>query len=423
MWFFYAIGAWYIGFVPLLIIWAIIVMSSKQIKTYTQQDSEQRQRYSIFVAWLAILAWMIGIGQFFSDNTVGIGLWILGVNIAFWMGSYLFNYNDGKSIAQVWYYASIIYIIRQASYSAGRQELGAIISLLWCLTLGVVWFIWWVIGHRRQIESWVWYTLFILSWGAVILAIGNYIDDIYTSLLINSGLVLVIALAMYRILQYRIPTTNQTKTVSLRRILAWEKIIQNRHIPQHNRILALLHNFVADMPLWTKYVIEWANCWLVVTTIILYLSSISIATTQRHQIVYWVVIGLFISTALVLKRIGFVSIMQKVTLFAVINYAIYLTLYTVFGGSLAAIAWWAIIWNIISSILIFYGPSSFVADILEKQDYRYWIVMTVLWLFINIYLLWLTSLPWQLIFSLVFIYCGIQGLLLYYGIKHIQQLD
>lgn len=76
-----------------------------------------------------------------------------------------------------------------------------------------------------------------------------------------------------------------------------------------------------------------------------------------------------------------------------------------------------------SSIFIFYGPSSFLADILQKQDYIYWIVMTVAGLCINIYLLGLTSLAGQLIFSLVFIYCGVQGLLLYYGIKHIQQLE
>ena len=59
MWFFYAIGARYVGIIPLLIIGAIVVMSSKQIKEYTQQDTEQRQRYSIFAARLAILAGIV----------------------------------------------------------------------------------------------------------------------------------------------------------------------------------------------------------------------------------------------------------------------------------------------------------------------------------------------------------------------------
>ena len=422
IWFFYAIGARYVGIIPLLIIGAIVVMSSKQIKEYTQQDTEQRQRYSIFAARLAILAGIVWIWQFFSDNTVWIWLRVLWLNIVFWMGSYIFWYKDGKSIAQVGYYVSIIYIIRQASYGAGRQELGFVISLLRCLTLGVVWFIAWVIWYWKQIESWVWYSLFILCGGAIVLAIGSYINDFYTTLLVDGVLILLLSIGMYRILLYRIPTENQKKTVSLRRILAGEKITQNKHIPKHNRIMGTLYHFVNDMPLWTKYSIEWANCALVLITIVLYLSSISTAVTQRHQLVYWIIILVFISTALILKRIWFVSIMQKTTLFAVINYAIYLTLYTLFDWSLAAIAWWAIIWNIISSILIFYGPSSFVADILQKQDYWYWIVMTIIGLFINIYLLWLTSLPGQLIFSLVFIYCGIQGLLLYYGIKHIQQL-
>jgi len=178
-------------------------------------------------------------------------------------------------------------------------------------------------------------------------------------------------------MQYHIPSTHEIKKVSVRRILAGEKITKNKQIPHKSKILAQLYHFVVAMPLWTRYGIEAINCALVVITIILYLSNIADTVSQRHQVVYRAIIGLFVTTALMLKRIGFTSIMQKVTLFAVINYAIYLTLYTIFNGSIGAIARWAIVWNIFSSILIFHGPSSFLADILEKQDYIYWIVMTV----------------------------------------------
>ncbi len=423
MWFFYAVWAWYIGVVPLLIALYIIIMSSKDYRTSTTIESTQRQTYSIYIAWLAILAGFVWVAQFFSDNTVQIWLRVMWVNIIWWIWSYMLSYNDGKYMAQTWYGAAILYILRQASYSTDRYGLRDIVGMLWVLTLGIVGFIVWVVGHRRNIESYMYYLIFVLTGWTIMIAIGNYFSDIYTVLLVDSLLVLGLSIGLYYSMQYHIPSINEIKKVSVRRILAWERITKNKQIPQKNKRLSQLYHFVVAMPLWTKYGIEAINCALVVVTISLYLNNIANAVSQRHQIVYRAIIGLFVTTALMLKRIWFTSIMQKLTLFAVINYAIYLTLYTIFGGSMGAITRWAIVWNIISSILIFHGPSSFLSDILEKEDYIYRIVMTVAWLCINIYLLWLTSLAGQLIFSIVFIYCGVQWLLLYYGIKHVQQLE
>gem|GEM_PF-3955543 len=60
----------------------IIIMSSKDYRTHTTIESTQRQTYSIYIAWLAILAGFVGVAQFFSDNTVQIGLRVTGINIA-----------------------------------------------------------------------------------------------------------------------------------------------------------------------------------------------------------------------------------------------------------------------------------------------------------------------------------------------------
>lgn len=219
------------------------------------------------------------------------------------------------------------------------------------------------------------------------IAIGQYFTDTYTILLIDSFLILGLSIILYYSMQYHIPSSHEIKKVSVRRILAGERITKNKQIPHQSKLLAQLYHFVSEMPLWTRYGIEAVNCALVIVTIGLYLSNIANTASQRHQIVYRSIIGLFVATALILKRIGFTSIMQKVTLFAVINYAIYLTLYTIFDGAIGAITRRAIVWNIVSSVLIFYGPSSFLADILQKQDYIYRIVMTVVGLCINIYLL------------------------------------
>jgi hypothetical protein len=285
-----------------------------------------------------------------------------------------------------------MYILRQLSYSVDRYGLRQGISMLWVLTLAIVGFIVGVLGHWRQIESYLWYKIFLLSGGAICIAIGHYVADVYTVLLIDSMLIFALSIGLYSIVNYHIPSSQEIKKISVRRILAGEKINNNKHIPHQDKIRTRLYYFIKEMPLWTRYSIEAVNCGLVIITIGLYLDNISTTVLQWHQWVYWIIIGLFIATALMLKRIDFSSVMQKVTLFAVINYAIYLTLYTIFDGAIGAIAGWGIVWNIMSSILLFYAPSSFLSDILKKQDYRYWIIMTVLALCINIYLLGLTGL-------------------------------
>lgn len=81
------------------------------------------------------------------------------------------------------------------------------------------------------------------------------------------------------------------------------------------------------------------------------------------------------------------------------------------------------IWNLSSGLLIFYGPESPIANILKKQDYTIWIAMTIVACIRNIVLMSKTAMPAQLTFSLAFVYMGIQGMILYYGISHIQKME
>jgi hypothetical protein len=386
-WIFYAIGIRHLGLIPVFIIIGIILIYSKDYR-YVSVKHRERKKYTIYTAWLLMLAWFVWMASFFMESTVHIGLWIITINIIFWLLSYIINYRDGTSMGQLWYYAALLYILRQASYGLDRHGLRQAVSLFWLLTLALVAFVVGVIGHWRTVQTYLWYQLFILSGWAILIAISNYIIDSYTVLLVDSLLVLGLSIGLYWIDNYHIPTDHEIKTISVRRILAGERINKNKNILHNNSIIHKLSVWVSAMPPWTRYAIEWINCALVIITIGLYLSNIGQAVSQRHQWIYWIIIVLFITTALILKRIGFTSVMQKITLFAVINYAIYLTLYTIFDGSVGAIAGRGIVWNIISSIVLFYAPSSFLSETLKQVDYWYWIIMTIGAFFINIYLLW-----------------------------------
>jgi len=93
----------------------------------------------------------------------------------------------------------------------------------------------------------------------------------------------------------------------------------------------------------------------------------------------------------------------------VINFAIYISLFSYFNGNIGAIVSWAILRNIISASLIFYAHKiPMLAKIFSPIEYTYWLVATVVALIVNIILLRNTTLPGELVFFLVLLYVGLE---------------
>lgn len=133
--------------------------------------------------------------------------------------------------------------------------------------------------------------------------------------------------------------------------------------------------------------LEGTNMLLVGLLLITYLLGIGETIPQMHQILFWLVIVLFTTNVLLLKRLGFTSVVQKLVVFTVANFAIYATLFALFQGNYGEIALWGIVWNVLSGIAIFYAPSTLIANALQKRDYLYRVGTTVAALVANIILL------------------------------------
>lgn len=123
-----------------------------------------------------------------------------------------------------------------------------------------------------------------------------------------------------------------------------------------------------------------------------------------------------------LKRIGYNSIIQNLVVFLVINFAIYISLFSYLNGSINAIVGRAILRNIASATLIFYAHKiPLLARIFSPLEYTYWLVATVVALVVNIILLRNTTLPGELVFFLVLLYVGLEGMILFYAAKYLQK--
>ena len=173
------------------------------------------------------------------------------------------------------------------------------------------------------------------------------------------------------------------------------------------------------MPKASRRSLEIINIILMLTVIISYLLHRQTFATI-DQFLYRVIIAFFIGNVFILKKVNFNSMLQNLVVFLVINFAIYLSLFSFFNGDISSIVRRGIIWNLASSVALFYAPKV-MKNILEKIDYTYWTIATLIALVVNVILLIKTELPGQLIFFFVLLYLGIQGMLLFYATKYVMK--
>ena len=143
-----------------------------------------------------------------------------------------------------------------------------------------------------------------------------------------------------------------------------------------------------------------------------------------NHLLYRAVIATFITNVLLLKKVGYNSVVQNLVVFLVINFAIYVSLFSYFNGDVGSVVSRGIIRNIMSSSMIFYAHRvPMLAKIFTRTDYMYRIVASIGAMIVNVILLMRTELPGQLIFFLVLVYLGLQSMIIYYAAKYLGKIE
>jgi len=101
----------------------------------------------------------------------------------------------------------------------------------------------------------MWYEFGITVIGSIILIIIHQIKDFYMALFLSSLLLTAIYYLIYKILKDRPPSDQQQKTISVRRILAGERITQY-HKPFKQEFHKKIYDIIINMPILAKYSLE-----------------------------------------------------------------------------------------------------------------------------------------------------------------------
>lgn len=327
----------------------------------------------------------------------------------------MFDYADGKKVFQFGYYLVLFVFLVVCSTKLIWIDFFDLLFSVSILHLGLISFLVFVVGVWFEVERNVWYTFFVSLLCVLFFSVIKLIPHFAGALALDSVFLTGIYAALRWFVQQK-PVVREH--VSVRRILAGERVTS--HVVFSHKLLHQIFDFVNEMPVLFRYVLEFLNIFIVIALIVYFLGHWSVLDNVS-QFLYWLIISFFVGNTLLLKRLGYTSIVQNFFLFLVIHLGMYISFFSYFGGDISSIVLWAVIWNLVTSVFLFYAP-----QILDRffgvVDYWYWIIASIVSFGINVVLLLTTPFPGELIFFLVLLYVGIEGMLLFYGVKHVLKL-
>lgn len=419
--YFSGIGLRYIGLIPLIFV-GMFFGYYGATHTIKVEGKALLQRYALYVARIIIMAGMFGIMTYFGMESIYVALWLLTLNLVLWMWSIITDYKDGTLVFQVGFYLATFFVLMIGLALGGRPIFFSIFAMHRVMHLGIIAFMIFIIGHHKGVEKYLRYKLAILSLGTVMFVVFDQIKNIYLALSINSLLLTWLFYLISKIFALTPPSEEKKKEISVRRILAGERITAVKK-QFTSPFMQRIHEFISQIPGATKRILELFNIALIVILIITYITNISSFLGVSH-LFYRVVIVAFVANVLLLKRVGYNSIIQNLVVFLVINFAIYVSLFSYFNGNVGSVVSRGIIRNIISSSMIFYAHKvPMLAKIFSKTDYIYRIVASIWAMIVNVILLINTDLPGELIFFLVLVYVGLQSMIVYYAAKYLSRIS
>lgn len=413
--YFYSLWVWYLGLIPLLMLFLFFGYTSWFKQPSFSFSSQNILRYSLYFAWLIILLSFLGLFSFLNIWFPLSFLWLIAWSSVLRMWSYLFGYEDGKKIFQFGYYVVLILFLIISSFHFSWQQFFAVVLALAAMHSAIIGFLIFIIGTWYIIDRSLFYTFFVTILFVLFFSVIKLIPNFTGALAVNSVLLMWLYLWLRWFLQQKPPVR---WNISVRRILAGEKVLNTR-IFSH-RILQRMFEFIDDMPIFFRYVLEFLNI-LIVICVIWFFVGHRWFLNDYTQFLYWVIIGFFVGNTLILKKLSYTSAFQNLFLFLVVHFALYISFFSYFEGNLQSIVFWSIMWNIATSLFLFYAPK--ILKMLTKLDYRYWIAASILAFIINAVLLVRSGLTGELIFFLLLLYIGGEGILLFYGTKYVLDIE
>lgn len=417
--FFALLDVWYFGLLPFFFLIFFFSQGFTDFKFHLP-NAILGDKYGLYLLSLLIFFGSFGILSFLGLEGPW-ALWsLLLLSGILWISSYLIPYEDGKSLFK---YAlcltGILLIFHQIFFWLSSGLLPLIWAILgtWILFFwGIVYWVSILTKVEEELEQYFYFLLMLL----VMYGILSLIESRLWAFDLNLAFWWGILWGLFSLKYLPDEKYSREEKISLRRVLAGERILKR----QEKAAFASLFNFLRSLkilPHFLQKALEWINVGLLIGVLSSYLWD------WFHQayvsaFAYWTGIVLFLINAFLLKKNQAFSLVSRFATALVINFSPYILLLNLWGSWLELIPW-LITWNIGCGIASLYAKLPILKKYLKKADLVFRLITNLIAMLLNIILLLKEPISGQLLFSLIFIYVGIEGVLSYYALPVIASFD
>lgn len=412
--FFYLIGLWYLALLPLAVLVFMLSHWIKNIFVWIKLEF-LREKWSLILIWLITMIGLSWILFFVWIKEISVYMSLLMLNVLLMFGSRIFDYEDWKLIFEVWAWLMVVVILWTALISEWFFAFFSTVLLMASLMLWVYAFLQYIIWiFCLTDEKWL-YEIVIL-WAIVVW--WSIINHFYPAERIFGLSFLLLALVYFGIyiVQNREMPKEQTSRISLRRILAWERIFKKLNVPKWKIVI---YEWLRKSPIWFERIFEFFNIGLLIFLLLFFFWWIFISSEVSLWFGYWLWIALFLINTFLLKRIWYATDVSRFALALVANFVLYSVL-LISGSSVETILPFLIVWWFLCQIALFFVDRVNLT-LFSDKDFVYWMVVTFIAFICNIILLCRVDLPGQFLFSVIFVYVGVELALMYYIFKFLNE--
>ena len=412
--FFYLIGLRYLALLPLAVVVFMLSHWIKNIFTWIKLEI-LREKWSLIVIWLITMIWLSWILFFvwIKEISAYMSLLILNILLVFW--SHIFDYEDGKLVFWIWSWLVVVVILWTVLFSSWFLAFLNAVLMMASLMLWVYSFLQFIIWlFCKTDEKWL-YEIVIL-WAIVVWwSIINHFYPAEWIFALSFFLLALLFCGIYIVQQWEMPA-KQTTRISLRRILAGEKIFKKLNVPKRK---ILIYEWLEKSPKRFDSIFEFFNIGLLIFLLLFFFWWIFTSSEVSLWLGYWLGISLFLINTFLLKRIWYATDVSRFSLALIVNFVLYSVL-LVSGSSIESVLPFLIVWWFLCQLALFFVDRVNLT-LFSDKDFVYWMVVTFIAFVCNIILLCRVDLPGQFLFSVIFVYVGAELALVYYIFRFLHE--
>jgi len=405
--FFYLIGLWYLALLPFAV---LIFMLSHWIKNVFAWIKLEilREKWSLILIWLITMIGLSWILFFLWIKEISVYMSLLVLNIFLMFASHIFNYEDGKLIFEIWAWLMVLVILWTVLFSEWFFAFFDAVLLMASLMLWVYAFMQYIIWIFRPVEE-KWLYEMVILWAIVVW--WSIINHFYPAewVFALSLFMLALVFGWIYIVQQREMPAKQTAKISVRRILAGERIFKKLNVPKRKIVL---HEWIEKSPKRFDRSFELFNIGLLIFLLIFFFWWIFTSSQVSLWLGYRLGIALFLINTFLLKRIWYATDISRFATALIANFVLYSVL-LISGSSIEAVLPFLIVRGFLCQIALFF-VDRINLTLFSDKDFVYWMVVTFIAFICNIILLCRVNFPTQFLFSIIFVYVWAELALVYY---------